>query len=135
MVRQRTTPAGVVFIVFDPRQNKYKELDEVQGFIPRTGNATLSWRYRKFSTRLLYNYTGRYITSYSAGSVGRNIYRYKYAVLNVGVAYQLRPSLQLTLDLANLGNEPQAFYRGIPDQMQNTIINGTTWTFGVNGRF
>ena len=26
-------------------------------------------------------------------------------------------------------------YRGNPDQMLNTIINGKTITFGVNGRF
>jgi hypothetical protein len=45
------------------------------------------------------------------------------------------PSLQLTLDAGNLTNEPQSFYRGIPAQMQNTILNGTTLTFGINGRF
>ncbi|MBL9185904.1 MAG: TonB-dependent receptor [Opitutaceae bacterium] len=112
-----------------------RSTNEVAGFIPRTGNASLSWRYRKFGARVLYNYTGQYITSYTAASVGRNIYRYKYSTMNVGVSYQLRPSATLTLDVANLGNEPQAFYRGIPDQMQNTIINGTTLTLGINGRF
>ncbi|MBI5766497.1 MAG: TonB-dependent receptor [Verrucomicrobia bacterium] len=112
-----------------------RSTNEVAGFIPRTGNASLSWRYKKFSTRILYNVTGSYITSYTAASLGRNLYRYKYEVINLGAAYQLRPWLQLTVDLANLGNEPQRIYRGIPDQMQSTIINGTTWTFGVNGRF
>ena len=29
----------------------------------------------------------------------------------------------------------QAFYRRIPDPMQNVIINGTTITVGINGRF
>ncbi len=109
--------------------------DQVAGFIPRTGNASLSWRYKKFSTRLLYNFTGDYITSYTAASVGRNLYRFKYESVNVGVAYQVRPSLQITLDVANLFNEPQAFYRGVRNQMQNTIINGTTVTAGINGRF
>ena len=47
----------------------------------------------------------------------------------------MRPSVTLTVDVSNLFNKPQAYYRGIPDQMQNTIINGTTMTFGVNGRF
>ncbi|MDP3069492.1 MAG: TonB-dependent receptor [Opitutaceae bacterium] len=112
-----------------------RSTNEVAGFIPRTGNASLSWRYLKFGARALYNFTGKYITSYTAASVGRNIYRYKYSTVNVGVSYQLRPSATLTLDVANLGNEPQAFYRGIPDQMQNVIINGTTLTLGINGRF
>ena len=55
--------------------------------------------------------------------------------INAGISYQVRPSLQLTLDVANLTNEPQAFYRGIRAQMQNTILNGSTLTFGLNGRF
>ncbi len=109
--------------------------DQVAGFIPRTGNASLSWRYGKFSTRLLYNFTGDYITSYTAASVGRNLYRFKYESVTAGVSWQVRPSLQLTLDVANLFNEPQQFYRGIRTQMQNTIINGTTVTAGINGRF
>jgi hypothetical protein len=47
----------------------------------------------------------------------------------------LRPSLSLSADINNLTNSPQAFYRGIPDQMQSTIIQGTTITMGVSGRF
>ncbi len=109
--------------------------NEVVGFIPETGNLNLSWRHRNFSARVLYNFTGDYITSYTAASVGRNVYRLKYATVNVGVAYQWRPSLAFTIDVSNLYNEPQTWYRGIRDQMQQTIINGTTLTFGVNGRF
>ena len=44
-------------------------------------------------------------------------------------------SLAFTVDVSNLTNEPQRWYRGIPSQMQQTIINGSTNTFGVNGRF
>ena len=42
------------------------------------GRATSSctWRYRSFSARVLYNYAGEYITTYSAASAARNIYRY-----------------------------------------------------------
>ena len=112
-----------------------RSTNEVPGFIPRTGNATLSWRYKKFSTRLLYNFTGSYITAFTAATPGRNLYRFQYATVNAGVSYQVRPNLQLTLDAANLTNEPQSLYRGVRSQMQNTILNGTSLTFGVNGRF
>ncbi len=112
-----------------------RSTNEVPGFIPRTGNATLSWRYRKFSTRLLYNFTGSYITAFTAATPGRNLYRFQYATVNAGVSYQVRPNLQLTLDAANLTNEPQSLYRGVRSQMQSTILNGTSLTFGVNGRF
>jgi hypothetical protein len=32
----------------------------VAGFIPHAANASLSWRYRKFSARALYNFTGEH---------------------------------------------------------------------------
>jgi iron complex outermembrane receptor protein len=109
--------------------------NEVPGFIPRTGNASLSWRYRKFSTRVLYNYVGAFITSFNATSPGYNNYRYRYETVTAGIAWQHRPTLQFTLDIANAFNEPQRLYRGFADRMSNTTINGTTLTFGVNGRF
>ncbi|MDO8545388.1 MAG: TonB-dependent receptor [Opitutaceae bacterium] len=108
---------------------------QVAGFVPRTGNASLSWRHRGFSTRLLFNYTGEYITSYTAASVGRNIYRRDRKVINLGLAYQVRPWLNLTLDIDNLTNAPQSLYRGIPDQIQLVSYHGTTISAGVNGRF
>jgi len=112
-----------------------RETNQVPGFIPRTANASLSWRYRGFSTRLLVNYGGEFLASYSAASAARNLYRFDYRTVNLGVAWQLRPAVQLTADVGNLFNEPQRTYRGFTDRMSGTIINGTTITFGVNGRF
>ena len=109
--------------------------NQVAGFIPRTANASLSWRYRGFSTNLLVNHTGDYINSYSAGTVGRNQYRYARTTVNLGFAYQVRPQATLFCDITNLFNATQAYYRGIPDQMERTIINGTTINMGISGRF
>ena len=39
------------------------------------------------------------------------------------------------VDVSNQFNEHVAFYRGIPDQMERTIITGTTLNIGVSGRF
>ncbi|MEY4004426.1 MAG: hypothetical protein RLZZ221_522 [Verrucomicrobiota bacterium] len=89
-----------------------RETNQVPGFIPRTANASLSWRYRKFSTRVLYNHVGSYITSYNATSPGYSAYRFAYRTVNLGVTWQLRPSVQLTADVSNLLNEPQRTYRG-----------------------
>ena len=108
---------------------------EVAGFIPQTGNVNLSWRYRSFSTRLGVNYTGDYITTYTAATLGRNVYKLKRTVTNVSFAYQVRPAVSLTVDIANFTNEPQGQYRGIPDQVERVIINGTAINFGVSGRF
>ena len=108
---------------------------QLAGFIPRTGNVSLSWRYRKFSARALLNYTSDFITSYSAASVGRNVYRLERTILNLGAEYQISPSLRLSCEVTNPTNEPRVSYVGIPDQIQNTNITHTTITFGVSGRF
>jgi outer membrane receptor protein involved in Fe transport len=108
---------------------------QVAGFIPKTWNFNLNWRYGKFSSRILVNYTSDYITSYSAASVGRNLYRFERTSVNAGIEYRIRRDTSLTLDVSNPFSEPQALYRGIPDQMQSTISNFTTLTVGVTGRF
>ncbi len=112
-----------------------RSTNEVPGFIPRTGNVNASWHYRGFSVRYAINYTGDYITSFTAASVGRNLYRLKRTITNLGLAYQVRPALTLTCDVSNLYNNPEVFYRGVRDQMASTNIPGTAITLGVNGRF
>lgn len=107
---------------------------QIAGFIPKTANVTLSWRYRKFSSRVLLNYTGDGITSYTATSVGRNLYRFESTRVNVGLGYEIRPGVSITCDLSNLFNEPQKYYRGIPDQLQRWTLTGTTITLGIAGR-
>jgi TonB-dependent receptor len=108
---------------------------EVVGFIPKAANAMLSWRYKKFSTRLLYNWTSDYIVEYSAATVGRNRWRASFDTLNVGLAYQLRPSAQLTLDVSNLLNAYQEIYRGFRNQPSTINYNFVTINVGLNGRF
>ena len=107
----------------------------IAGFIPQAANLNLTWRYRSFGARILYNYTADYIDSYSATSAGRNLFRFPLRTVNLGISYQLRPSVSLTADVANLFNEPQRLYRGVRTQMSSTIINGTTMTLGISGRF
>jgi outer membrane receptor protein involved in Fe transport len=55
--------------------------------------------------------------------------------VNAGLAYQHKPSLTLSLDVGNVFNAAQATYRGISDQMAETILPGTSVTLGVSGRF
>jgi TonB-dependent receptor len=109
--------------------------DDVPGFIPRTGNFSLAWRYKAFSTRAAVNYVGRYITNYTAAGSPRNRYRFSRTIVNAGVAYHYRPAVTLTLDVGNIFNETESFYRGYSHRMQSTNIPGVTITAGVNGRF
>ena len=93
------------------------------------------WNHRGIGARVLVSYTGDYLQSYSATAAWRNLYRFKRTIVNLGLSYQIRPALSLTCDVSNLFNEPQALYLGRKDRMQSTIINGTTLTAGISGRF
>ncbi|MBI4623516.1 MAG: TonB-dependent receptor [Verrucomicrobia bacterium] len=108
---------------------------DVAGFVPRSANLSLFWRYRGFTSRVIVNYTGGYITDYADGTPARNRYLFSRTVVNAGIGYQLRPAVTFSVDVNNLTNAPQAAYRGIPDQMQFTLFGGTTITAGINGRF
>jgi TonB-dependent receptor len=108
---------------------------QVPGFIPHSGNVSLSWRHRRFSSRVVVNRVGEYIRSFTAVGSGANEYTRARKITNVGVAYQVRPAVSVTLDVQNLFNEPQSWYRGVPDNLSRIFINGTTVTVGLSGRF
>jgi len=55
--------------------------------------------------------------------------------VNLGLDYNVRPTLKLALDVANLTNAPQRYYRGIPDQLETFVIQGTKITATIQGRF
>ena len=112
----------------------YLTKKEIAGFIPYVANASLSWRYRNFSSRILYNFTGEYITSFNANPALRQ-YRESFKTVNVGVAYQLRPNLAFTVDVSNILNEPQVLYRGYKTRTSQITYNFVTITAGLNGRF
>ena len=114
----------------------YAKDKNVRGFIPRTMNTTLSWYYKKFSTSVSYNYTAEHIRdNYNFAQPSRNRYLKSRKIVNASVRYQLRPNLTVNLGVANLFNEPQVYYRGVPDQMETFLVNGTTMTAGIEGRF
>ena len=112
-----------------------RKTGEVPGFVPRTANLSLSWRYRKFGTRLNVNRTGEYINAFTAGGSGRNQYTLQRTVVNVGAAYQFRPAMSFSVDVGNIFNEAQVFYRGVSDNISEYRIPGVSVTIGVSGRF
>jgi len=107
---------------------------EVAGFIPRTGNASLTYTLGRFKSNVLFNYTGDYLNTFSA-TPQRNIYRAERKLVNAGVAYEWRPSLSFFIDVTNIFNEPQQTYLWTKDRPQRIIYAGQSVTFGINGRF
>jgi TonB-dependent receptor len=109
---------------------------QINSFIPRTGNVGLSWDYKKYGFSVSYNYTSKSIrNAYNVAAPSRNQYLEARELVNLGLRYQLRPNLSLTMDVANVFNEPQRYYRSIPDQLETFLMQGTTVTAGIQGRF
>ena len=113
----------------------YRGNGEIAGFIPRTGNLAVSWDYKKFGASMSYNYTSLNIRSYNATAPSRNQYLAPRDLINLNLRYQLPRNLTLNFGVANLFNEPQRYFRGVPDQLETFLINGTTITAGLEGRF
>jgi outer membrane receptor protein involved in Fe transport len=109
--------------------------DEVPGFIPRTGNIGLSWRHRGFTANVRLNYTGDYLDAANVANPALNLFREERKIVNVGVGYQFRPTVTFSIDVANIFNEEQRFYRGYPNRLQSSIVPGINVTAGISGRF
>ena len=100
-------------------------------------NATLSWDYRKFSTSINYNYNSESIRGgYNIAQPSRNRYFLSREIVNTSARYQLPwRNLTVSLGIYNLFNAPQIYYRGVADQMETFLMQGTTITGGIEGRF
>ena len=112
-----------------------REGRDVEGVVPRIANASVFWRHRGFTSRVIVNYTGESITEYTQGSPARSRYLAARTVVNAGIGYQFRPSVTFSIDVNNLTNAPQSAYRGYSDRTQFKLFGGTTVTAGINGRF
>jgi iron complex outermembrane receptor protein len=115
---------------------QYAKDKYVRGFIPRTANVSLSWDYRKFGTSISYNYTAESIRdAYNFANPSRNRFLLARELVNASARYQIRPNVTVNIGVQNLFNEPQIYYRSVPDQMETFLMQGTTVTAGIEGRF
>ena len=73
-------------------------MPHIANFIPAAANVSIAWRYRKFNTSLLYNFTGEYITSFNANPALRQ-YRESFKTVNLGVAGEVHPRVAAAFDL------------------------------------
>jgi len=117
--------------------NMYLKDKDVFGLTPLTANLGLSWQYKSFGVSTSYNYTAENIrATYSIATPSRNRYLKYRELVNVNFSYQLPyRGLSLGIGVANLFNAPQRYYRSVPSQMETFLINGTTMTASISGRF
>ena len=114
----------------------YLKDKEVNGFIPRTINVNLAWDYRRVGASISYNYNSESIRgAYNVAQPSRNRYMKHRELVNLNFRYQIRRNMTANVGVANVFNEPQRYYRSIPDQMETFLIQGTTMTAGIEARF
>jgi outer membrane receptor protein involved in Fe transport len=108
----------------------------VNGFIPFTSNVNLRWDYKKFGASVSWNYTdGSIRGGANIAAPSRDRYMLPRDLFNLNLRYQLPRNVTVNLGVQNIFNEPQRYYRGVPDQMETFLIQGTTLTLSVEGRF
>lgn len=108
---------------------------ELAGFVPRTGNAGISFRWRKLEARFAWRYTSTYLRSYNANVFAQNRFR-PTEIVDLNFLYQISPRFGLYFDVINLKNKWPENYTGM-DEGRITFSDeyGTRFNLGVSGRF
>ncbi|MDR2676257.1 MAG: TonB-dependent receptor [Opitutaceae bacterium] len=104
------------------------------GFIPRTANVRLDYRYRKFGSGISVNYTGRRLLEYSPDWSRLNYRESRYSV-GMNMSYRFQRFMEFFLSVSNLTDEPYVNYRGLKSRRERTIYNGPYVELGLSGRF
>ena len=113
----------------------YLKTERVNGFIPFTANANLGWDYKKVGVSISYNYTdGSIRGGANIAQPSRDSYMMPRSLFNVNLRYNLPRNMTLNLGVQNLFNEPQRYYRGVHDQLNQMLLQGTTLTLSLEGR-
>ena len=114
----------------------YLTTEKVNGFIPFTSNVNLSWDYKKFGASVSWNYTdGSIRGGANIAAPSRDRYMLPRDLFNLNLRYQRPRNVTVNFGVQNIFNEPQRYYRGVHDQMETFLIQGTTLTLSVEGRF
>jgi TonB-dependent receptor len=79
------------------------------GFIPRTANAGLTYRWGKLEARLAWRKTSAQLRSYNANIYAQNSFR-PYETTDISLKYAFSPRFGVYIDAINIGNNwPQNF--------------------------
>ena len=103
-------------------------------FVPLSGNAGVTFRWKKLLTRVLWNYTGRYLNVYSTNAA-LLAYIDERRIVNASVSYALTPRVRLYCDVANLFDEPNRQYLYQPTRRSLQTYNGAWINAGFKAEF
>lgn len=108
---------------------------ELDGFVPRTANAGITYRWRDFTARVSYNYTGDFLRTRNNNILQQLRFRPK-ETYDISFQYQYRPQLAFFVDLVNVTDSWPVWYTGT-DRRRVRIADsyGARANIGISGRF
>lgn len=117
-------------------EGSYREgAADLAGFVPKSGNAGVSFLWGKLETRFAWRYTGDHLRSYNANVFAQNRFR-PTETIDINFQYRLNPRMSVYLDIINLNDEWPENYTGT-DRNRITFSDsyGTRINMGISGRF
>lgn len=109
-------------------------VNEVQGFVEKSGNFGLSYIKHGWTVRGSASYKGENIDD-DTGNPIDNRYQESRTQLDLSVLYRVKPSMSIFVDFLNLTNQHNTFYRGFRTRQANSQIYGRKITAGISGKF
>jgi TonB-dependent receptor len=108
---------------------------ELAGFVPKTANAGISLRWRKFEARLSWRYTSAYLRSYNANVFAQSSFR-PVENTDISLKYSFNRRFGVYLDAINIGNNwPQNFTGTDEGRVTFADDYGVRFNMGITGRF
>lgn len=116
--------------------SEIRKSKEVEGFIPKAGNVSLSYNYRRFGTRILLNHSDEYLLSDNA-SAALFVYVKARTTVNWGLTYRIAAAATLFCDVTNIFGEPMVRYQYLPVRVSryNRVNPPQALTVGVSGQY
>ncbi len=110
-------------------------VSELDGFVPQTANAGITYHWRSFTSRVSYNYTGDFLRTRN-NDINQQLRFRPKTVVDISFQYQYRPQLAFFVDFVNLGDSWPVWYTGTNrERVRIADSYGARSNIGVSGRF
>ena len=109
-------------------------LDNVAGFVKRTGNIGLSYIKHDFTVRASLHHVGGAMIAYNADEV-RRTYQEPRDTVDISFKYNFRPRLSVFVEGFNVLNEQYVRYIGLRHRPITTELYGARMSAGISGEF
>ncbi|MSU48423.1 MAG: TonB-dependent receptor [Opitutus sp.] len=109
--------------------------DQIAGFIPKSGNAGLSFGRNGAEIRLLWNWTGKYLAAFSS-SPAQLQYNAPRELVNIKTKWRVTRHYSIYFDALNIMNTPGTnIYTYTSNRLFNYTTGSPRYYFGITGTY